>query len=403
MAQPQQQQLRVTDFLPKPFTGEIIDYDICHAHFLSFFDYLVAHDLNDPQNAADLIRINTLFKPTLVGKARLWAEGKVFTTVNDLRDQFLQRFSPSHSNFGNVKHFHSLTHIPGDSAEQTLNKIKLAAQRIGYGNAQIRDKFLQVLPAHCQAAVIMSAPADADAQILAQRAQQFFDFSPNNVSETPTTASKQVSFQTDQVHLTQTTVPPHTYDHHGQVLSEITHQMAKIQEDVKSLKLDSVHYSAQQSQPQPTGGTEYRSVTPHPNSEHFSRQRTRRSDSRDRYSSRSNSRSRGSSHSPFRDYRDHSRHHSPRRNPRLICHFCNKPNHKWRQCYTYQDMLRKGMNPAYFPNRPASGPQFQYPPPGHLQGPALDQYQAQPYPFQPHQAQSQQYTKREQNQRPDFH
>lgn len=389
VAPPPAPRLRPTDFLPKPFSGEVIEYDICHAHFLSFFDYLLAHDLDDPGNdVAALANINTLFRTTLVGKARLWAEGKVFNNIQNLRDEFLQRFSPSHSNFGNVKYFNSLRHTPGDSAEQTLNKIRLAAQRINYGNQQIRDKFLQSLPDKCQAAVIMSAPPDANAQVLAQRAQQYFDFSPEDVVSS-SSAAKQVTF--DQVHLSQILEPTLAQTN---VLSELSQQVAQLQSDLNSLKLNSVsndqsvNYHHSQSQ-------DRRSSSPYPPSpgEHVSRQSHRHRSSsgdRDHYKNRSNSRSRGYSRSPYRGHQSNSRYRSnqsPRRSY-FKCHFCGKPGHKWRDCYTYNNMVRQGINPSYFPHRPASGPPVS--PPGQFYD------SAQPYPFPP----SQSY---QPSQRQDFH
>jgi hypothetical protein len=155
-----------------------------------------------------MIHINTVFKARHRGKAHLWAEGKVYPTIPDLRAHFLHRFSPTHSNFGNVKYFNSLTHTPGATAEQTLNKIRLAAQRINYNDIQVRDKFLQVLPPNCQAAVIMSAPPDAGVPVLVESAQQYLDFLSDidtKAVTTDTTASKQVSFLTDQVHMANAT------------------------------------------------------------------------------------------------------------------------------------------------------------------------------------------------------
>lgn len=351
--------LRITDFRPKPFDGETIDYDLCHAHYLSFYDYLVQHDLNEP-DFQQLVRVNTLFRTTLVGKARLWAEGKVYTSLGNLRQQFLQRFSPSHSTFGNVKHFHSLSHITGDSAEETLNKIKLAAQRIGYADPQVRDKFLQVLPANCQAAVIMSSPADATVQDLAQRAQQFFDFSPQGDTAT---SAKQVTF--DQVHFAQTSEP--TAD---KAVSDLASQMAQLNDELQQLKLrDSIHYSQDQSRTGHFDSRRDRSTSPHPSSgaSRRSRDEVRSSNSGDRndryrYSSRSNSRSRGPSRSPYRNFRQSPRHESRRQPVHFTCHFCGKPNHKWRNCYAYRNSLQGGSNPPYFPTRPASGLQHQTPP-----------------------------------------
>ena len=116
-----------------------------------------------------------IFRRTLSGQARLWAEGKEFATLQALKDSFIARFSPGQTPFALAKEFTSLTFNPGDSAEQHLSKIRQLANQIGYGEVQIRDKFLTSLPIKCQAAVVMAAPENATAQELAARAQRYIE------------------------------------------------------------------------------------------------------------------------------------------------------------------------------------------------------------------------------------
>jgi hypothetical protein len=382
------------------FDGETIDHDLCNAHFLSFMDYLNFHNLHEPANAAQMIHINTVFKARLRGKARLWAEGKVFPTIPDLKAQFLHRFSPTHSNFGNVKYFNSLTHTQGETAEQTLNKIRLAAQRIDYNDVQVRDKFLQVLPPNCQAAVIMSAPPDAGIPVLVERAQQYLDFLPDNKSVTADTTSKQVSFLTDQVHMANATAynihTPAIVNASDTEISQITEQLAALRTDVQNLTLEAkAKPQAHISQSDGFDNSQnYRSNSPYPgthNSRHHSRSPGRdRRRSHDRpYGNRTPSRSPGREqrfqpqygNSPYRQG------NSPRRS-NIICYFCNKRNHVWKNCFLYQDMISRGMNPGYMPVRPQA-PSF-HPPSGEPRHnrpfyPNDKQFPT-PYPFQPNQA-----------------
>ena len=57
--------LRPTDFLPRQFSGDACDYESAHAHYLSFIDYLRAHNLAEPVQPAEFIEITRLFKTTL--------------------------------------------------------------------------------------------------------------------------------------------------------------------------------------------------------------------------------------------------------------------------------------------------------------------------------------------------
>ncbi|KAJ8038848.1 hypothetical protein HOLleu_16398 [Holothuria leucospilota] len=190
MAQPQQR-LRVTDFLPTRFCGDKIDRDLCTAHFYTFVDYLEAHDLHEPADEAALHNVVQLFKRSLQGSARLWIEGKVFETLQDLQTSFTNRFSPSHSQFAHVAQFESITYTRGESAEQHLSKISQLAQIIGYGEDQVRDKFLSTLPPKCRTAVLMSTP-DNNLETIVSRTQCFFDLQNEK-------ASRELSFSSQEV------------------------------------------------------------------------------------------------------------------------------------------------------------------------------------------------------------
>ena len=182
-------QLRQTDFLPNRFGGATIDRDLCTAHFLSFSDYLEAHNLADPADAAALAKVISIFKRSLQGQARLWIEDKTFDSVGALKAAFINRFSPSKSKFAHVKEFDDLSYAHGTGAEVHLAKIRKIAKRIGYGDTQVRDKFISTLPAKCRAAVIMSAPDNADTTDLVTRAQRYLDLETDQGA-----AMKEVSF-----------------------------------------------------------------------------------------------------------------------------------------------------------------------------------------------------------------
>lgn len=267
--------LRHTDFLPSRFNGNSIDRDLTRAHFLSFSDYLEAHELANPVDDADILNVVNIFKRTLQGQARLWIEGKVFATLDALKQAFLDRFSPGQSQYAKLKGFEAVTFTSGDSAEIHLQKITTAAQSAGYGDQQIKNKFITSLPEKCRSAVLMSAPDNADIQDLVRRTQQFLDLdSDRNVT-------KEVCFAVGPV------APTNLLG-----LEQLTEQVLKLTEEVR-------------------GRQPHRTPPPH-------------------------RRARGSSYnSNYRqdNHRSTSRSHSSeRRRPRLICNYCKNPNHKWRQC-----------------------------------------------------------------------
>ena len=176
-AQADIQPLRQTDFLPKRYSGEKTDHEECSAHYLSFTDYLQAHNLEAPADNAALVNVINLFKRSLQGQARLWIEGKTFDTLPILRTQFINRFSKNKSVYAHIRDYDSITYEPGDSAERHMSKIKLAAQRIDYGDAQIKNKFIATLTPKCRAAVAMSVPADAGLEAIVTSAQNYIDLS----------------------------------------------------------------------------------------------------------------------------------------------------------------------------------------------------------------------------------
>ncbi len=169
------QPLRVTDFLPSKFQGEIINSDLARAHFLAFTDYLHVQGIEEPENQAELQSLVDIFQRTLRGQARLWIEGKIFENLDNLRDSFLARSSPSTSRLARSTTFKELIYIPGDTAEVHFAKISKAALPLGYTDEQICDKFLSSLPAQCRSSVLMSTPDHAPTQELVAKAQCYFD------------------------------------------------------------------------------------------------------------------------------------------------------------------------------------------------------------------------------------
>ena len=301
--------LRQTDFLAHRFSGDmILDRDLCTAHMLTLDDYLDAHDY-DSTKPDDFPTILRTFKRSLQGQARLWIEGKTFRSYDDLKDAFITRFSNSKSSYAHVKEFNSLTMTDGESAEAFLQKVRQSAAQIGYGDVQVRDKFLDSLPPKCRAAILMSGPDKLTSDDIASKAQLFIDIQTDDHSTT-----KELTFATQ---------------------SEID----RLRDDLNSLKLND-------APDQTRGRTRHRGRGPH---------------SRSVSAGRSHERSAG--RSPYRNDRPPNKDHytrSPYRNDRapnyrhndrraIICNYCFIPGHVWRQCRKRQrDIETRGHQQQYY-------------------------------------------------------
>jgi hypothetical protein len=273
--------LRQTDFLPNRFSGDTISRDQCTAHILTFEDYLDAHDY-DHTDHAQLPTILKVFKRSLQGQARLWIDNKTYTTYMDLKAAFISRFSGTKSKYAHVQEFNAITMESNESAEIYLQRIRQAAMRIGYGEAQIRDKFLSTLPTKCRTAILLSLPDTADSEQIASRAQCYLDL------DVDTSSQREVTFsaQTDEIN--------------------------KLREEIAAIKVETSRNDRSRSHERHS-----RSPGRRWSSRSTSSDRRKRNDnqfSRNQDSYRSNSRSR----------------YKPK--PRIICDYCLIPGHKWRDC-----------------------------------------------------------------------
>ena len=230
----------------------------------------------------------------------------------------------------------------------------------------------------------MSAPADA----LARRAQQFIDFSPDFQK------SKSVGFQ-DEVHMT-TTQPSST----DMRVSALADQLSALREDLSNLKLQSdpqVQFTATPpASDRPTFSQDHRSrrndtPTRRPRSSSRDRGANGRYHGGTRHDSRSPSRHRHSS--PFQaPHHSHSDRSRRQQQHRQLCHFCGRPNHLWRDCFQFKELMAASGHNAPLPLRPPSNypsyhnyqrrPDYQYQPPRNNWDTENNSMpNAQPYPY----------------------
>ena len=166
--------LRVTDFLPSKFDGKV-NTDIAQAHLLGFQDYLEIHGLQDPRDQSQLDYVIQLFKRTLADTARLWIHSQTFTSLDELKQNFLKRFGTNNTYYAQRQAFDKFSYQTGDSAHVHLSKLEKAAMTLDYSRDQIRDKFIDTLPPACRSAVLMTVSPDTTLPELVDKAQCYFD------------------------------------------------------------------------------------------------------------------------------------------------------------------------------------------------------------------------------------
>ena len=182
--QPPPPQLRVTDYLPKRFSGEGTQSPL--AHWLQFADYLQIHAVPAPQ------QVNR-FKLTLSGDARLWFEGKAFNDLNALKNSFIEHFSGYHSREGSLAAFRSIKWKHGEAMETYLGRLRPLAERLGYDNDQIRDQFIEGLPHDVKVSVVMARCGDLNT--LVETAQKYIDLIKSHPKEVSFSHTEEISYK----------------------------------------------------------------------------------------------------------------------------------------------------------------------------------------------------------------
>nr|XP_054764473.1 uncharacterized protein LOC129271135 [Lytechinus pictus] len=288
--------LRQTDFLPSRFSGDRLDRDDSTAHFLTFDDYLDAHNI-DSTDPAQFQTILRSFRRTLQGQARLWIDGLTFNSYDDLKDGFVRRFSPAKSSYSHVRDFNTMTMTDGESAEAYLQRLRQTASYINYGEAQIKHRLLDSLPNECRATILMSASAsDITSDEIAAKAQLFLDLRKDSTPQT-----KELTFSAQA-------------------------EIDLLREEINSMKITDTPNNDRDRGRAPNR----RSPTPRRNNLNRSSDRSfsqrRQELSRDQYRDyQYHDTRRGKS--PYRHNRDFTD-----RRPRLTCDYCRIPGHVWREC-----------------------------------------------------------------------
>jgi len=109
--------LRFKEFFASKFNGTRVSSP--YAHIFCFTDYCGMHGA---ELTSDELKIER-FKFTLEGKARLWVEGKQFTSFDELAEAFTGRFSGISSRNGAIESFNRTRLEPGEKVEEYLQRL----------------------------------------------------------------------------------------------------------------------------------------------------------------------------------------------------------------------------------------------------------------------------------------
>ncbi|XP_030839275.1 adenylate cyclase, terminal-differentiation specific-like [Strongylocentrotus purpuratus] len=341
---PRHTTLRSTDFLPSRFTGDRLNRDDSTAHFLTFDDYLDAHDV-DSTDRDQFPTILRTFRRTLQGQARLWIDGLTFSTYTDLKDAFVRRFSPAKSSYSHVRDFNTMTMTDGESAEAFLQRLRLTATYIDYGETQIKHRLLDSIPDDCRAAILMSASApDLSADEIAAKAQLFLDLRQDTTRQT-----KELTFST------QTDI-----DDLRQQLNALKTSNATDNENDRG--------RPPHRRPSTPTRTSRSASADQTHRDHYQQTRQDRSHDRNRDL---NSDRRGKS--PYR------REQTYNQRPRMVCNYCYFPGHVWRDCRRrLRDEERQPSTPYHNYRQPQQ----------HQNQRQQPQHQRQQYNYRQHQQQT---------------
>ena len=128
MVEPRPPQVKkITELLPKTFSGQKTSKIECQGHLLKFQDYLNFHEIEDFHT------ILQRFKFTLEGKARLWADNQEVQNCEELetlKTLFVAQFSPPETKFNLVRDFEKLKCQQGKDLNEFADKLRRKAAEL---------------------------------------------------------------------------------------------------------------------------------------------------------------------------------------------------------------------------------------------------------------------------------
>ena len=142
---------KLTECLPKTFSGDKTTKIDSQAHLIKFTDYLKFHDANKEENYEELIK---RFRFSLDGKVLLWIDNIECENPTKI---IYRVFQPGRK-LKLIKEYESLI-FTKENFDEVIENLKRVGKELNYSKEQISHKFLLSLPAECQKFIVMTNPS----------------------------------------------------------------------------------------------------------------------------------------------------------------------------------------------------------------------------------------------------
>ena len=302
---------KLTECLPKTFSGDKTTKIDSQAHLIKFTDYLKFHeiDANKEENYEELIK---RFRFSLDGKALLWIDNIECENFETLQKLFIENFSPAETKLKLIKEYESLT-FTKENFDEVIENLKRVGKELNYSKEQISHKFLLSLPAECQKFIVMTNPSGSLQQWV-DAARSYMELESEHSIPSPA----------ESHFLTQAEMKE------SAIAEELKREKDFWKEKCKHLELQNrgrgqnrFQENRSRERPEFRGGNKPREI-------YFPQSSTNQIPGEGNQACNFNSMDQGQSvrnqENPYR--------------PRIICHYCLQPGHKWRFCYKRQEDLK---------------------------------------------------------------
>ena len=301
---------KLTECLPKTFSGNQTSKIESQSHLLKFNDYLNFHriDAKEPANLEEIIK---RFKFTLDGKARLWINNIECTDFQTLQKRFIENFSPAETKFGLIKEYEGLS-FAKENLDEHLKDLRRIGQELNYSDEQISHKFLLSLPAECQKFIVMTNPSGS-LQEWVDAARSYMELEGKTSLQPPSEES-------------------HFFTQPEKKESAIAEELEFWKEKCKHLELQNRgrgqnRFEENRNRERPEFRAANKPFQQSSENKPFPRSSANQIPSvGNLIFSKDQGQSERNQENPYR--------------PRIICHYCLQPGHKWRFCYKRQDDLK---------------------------------------------------------------
>jgi hypothetical protein len=263
------------------------------------------------------------FKLSLTGEARDWIANKQFQNADELKGAFTLYFSGLLSREASMEAFRALKWSPSESIEKYMKKLCRLAGTLNLGQEILKEQFLNGLPFNMKMFIIMSGAGNL--QDLTAKAQRYADLMKEK-QQSSVSLGEAFAVQREREDIEQLSVCIKDLAlNQDRIMTMMAKSMERREDRFRhrSQSRDRRNYS-RGSRDTSRGRQEYSR-----DSSRGRREQRHMSQERFRNSSRSSDRSRIRDQTP----------HRQRDNSQIVCNFCEKKGHTWRQCHMLANKL----------------------------------------------------------------